>query len=227
VDVPCAHASRLTATEQAFCNQNRPDALHAVGFILSAKKDMLQTLLKSGLNLSEGNLMADQTKLRAYVSLGSNCDNAAEKLAAALDALAELPEMGIGAVSPVYRTEPQEYTEQPWFLNQVVELFPGDSWRPCSLVDALLDIEARLGRVRSPDPVLRFGPRVIDVDLLLFGQERSTDPHCLVPHPRLTVRAFVMRPLLDIAPLIVVDGLPVRDWLARTVCRVEGDRIFQ
>ena len=165
--------------------------------------------------------MADQTTLRAYVSLGSNCDNAAEKLAAALEALAELPEMGIGAKSPIYRTEPQEYTEQPWFLNQVIELFPGDCWRPCSLVDALLGIEARLGRVRSPDPILRFGPRVIDVDLLLFGQERSTDPHCLVPHPRLTVRAFVMRPLLDI------DGLPVRDWLARTVCRVEGDRIFQ
>ena len=171
--------------------------------------------------------MADQTKLKAYVSLGSNCATAAEKLADARDALAALPGMGMGVQSPIYRTEPQEYTEQPWFLNQVVELFPDDSWRPCSLVDALLAIEIRLGRVRSTDPVLRFGPRVIDIDLLLFGQERSTDPHCLVPHPRLTVRAFAMRPLLDIAPLIVVDGLPVRDWLARTVCRVEGDRIFQ
>ena len=171
--------------------------------------------------------MADQTTLRAYVSLGSNCDNAAEKLAAALDALAELPEMGIGAVSPVYRTEPQEYTEQPWFLNQVVELFPGDSWRPCTLVDALLDIEARLGRVRSTDPALRYGPRVIDADLLVFGQARSTDPHCIVPHPRLTGRAFALRPLLDVAPRLEVEGLPVSQWLERLDCRVEGDRIFQ
>ena len=171
--------------------------------------------------------MAEQTTVRAYVSLGSNCDTAEEKLAEARDSLAALPEMGLGAVSPIYRTEPQEYTEQPWFFNQVVELFPGHCWRPCSLVDALLEIEAQLGRVRNPDPVLRFGPRVIDADLLLFGQERSTDPHCLVPHPRLTIRAFALRPLLDIAPLIVVDGLPARDWLARVHYRVEGDIIFQ
>ena len=171
--------------------------------------------------------MGDQSKLRAYVSLGSNCPVAAEKLSDALTALAELPDMNLGAVSPVYRTEPQGYPDQPWFLNLVVELFPGETWRPCSLVDALLEMEALLGRTRSPDPMLRFGPRVIDADLLLFGQERCTDPHCIVPHPRLRVRAFALRPLLDIAPLLVVEGLPVRDWLARIECRVEGDRIFQ
>ena len=171
--------------------------------------------------------MGDQTKLRAYVSLGSNCPVAEEKLVEALTALAQLPDMNLGAVSPLYRTEPQGYSSQPWFLNQVVELFPGDTWRPCCLVDALLEVEAQLGRERSPDPTLRFGPRVIDVDLLLFGQERSTDPHCIVPHPRLTVRAFALRPLLDVAPLLVIEGLPVRDWLARIECRVEGDRIFQ
>ena len=95
------------------------------------------------------------------------------------------------------------------------------------LLYALLGIEARLGRVRSPDPILRFGPRVIDADLLLFGQERSTDPHCIVPHPRLTVRAFALRPLLDVAPQLVVEGLPVSQWLERLDCLVEGDRIFQ
>jgi len=171
--------------------------------------------------------MAEQPMMRAYVSLGSNCEAAAEKLAAALTALEQLPDMSLGAISPVYRTEPQEYADQPWFLNQVVELFPGNGWRPCNLVDALLDMETQLGRVRSPDPALRFGPRAIDADLLLFGNERSADPHCIVPHPRLTVRAFALRPLLDIAPLLVVEGLPVGDWLARIECRVEGDRIFQ
>lgn len=177
--------------------------------------------------MPEGNPMTEHDKLRAYVSLGSNCETAAEMLAAALEGLSELPEMGLGAVSPVYRTQPQEYTEQPWFFNQVVELFPGSRWRPCCLVDALLAMEARLGRVRSADPALRFGPRAIDADLLLFGQERSTDPHCLVPHPRLTVRAFALKPLLDVAPLLVIDGLPISDWLARIDCRVVGDRIFQ
>lgn len=171
--------------------------------------------------------MADQPVLRAYVSLGSNCESAAAMLEEARAALAALPHMLLGAVSPVYRTEPQEYADQPWFLNQVVELFPGEVWQPCSLVDALLELEARLGRVRSADPALRYGPRVIDADLLVFGQVCSTDPHCIVPHPRLTARAFALRPLLDVAPRLVVDGLPISQWLERLDCRVEGDRIFQ
>ncbi|MTJ92561.1 MAG: 2-amino-4-hydroxy-6-hydroxymethyldihydropteridine diphosphokinase [Desulfovibrio sp.] len=171
--------------------------------------------------------MADQPVLRAYVSLGSNCESATAMLDAARSALAALPDMRMGAVSPVYRTEPQEYADQPWFHNQVVELLPGESWQPCSLVDALLDIEAMLGRVRSADPALRYGPRVIDADLLVFGQLRSTDPHCLVPHPRLTGRAFALRPLLDVAPRLEVDGVPVSQWLERLDCRVDGDRIFQ
>ena len=171
--------------------------------------------------------MPDQPVLRAYVSLGSNCESAAAMLEAALAALAALPDMRMGAASPVYRTEPQEYADQPWFHNQVVELLPGASWQPCCLVEALLGIEARLGRVRSADPDLRYGPRVIDADLLLFGQLRSADPHCIVPHPRLTGRAFALRPLLDVAPQLVVEGLPVSQWLERLNCRVEGDRIFQ
>lgn len=171
--------------------------------------------------------MADKPVLRAYVSLGSNCESAAAMLEAARHALSVLPHMRMGAASPVYRTEPQEFADQPWFHNQVVELLPGESWQPCSLVDALLDMEARLGRVRSADPALRYGPRVIDADLLVFGQQRSTNPHCLVPHPRLTGRAFALRPLLDVAPQLVVEGLPVSQWLERLDCRVEGDRIFQ
>lgn len=171
--------------------------------------------------------MAGEPMLRAYVGLGSNCEAAAAMLEAARNALACLPDMRMGAASPVYRTEPQEYADQPWFLNQVVEVFPGASWRPCSLVDALLGVEARLGRVRSADPALRYGPRVIDADLLVFGQERSADPHCLVPHPRLTGRAFALLPLFDVAPQLVVDGMSVGRWLEQLDWRVEGDRIFQ
>lgn len=171
--------------------------------------------------------MTSEMNLRAYVSLGSNCAGAATMLERARQAIGALPDMRCGAVSPVYRTEPQGYPDQPWFHNQVIELFPGSSWRPCGLVDALLHAESKLGRVRSDDPALRFGPRVIDADLLLFGQETSSDPHCLVPHPRLTERAFALLPLLDVAPDAVIAGQPASWWLARLKCRVEGDRIFQ
>ncbi|MBQ9407314.1 MAG: 2-amino-4-hydroxy-6-hydroxymethyldihydropteridine diphosphokinase [Desulfovibrio sp.] len=171
-------------------------------------------------------MLAENT-LRAYVCLGSNCAYALAMLERAREALGRLPDMRTGGVSPVYLTEPQEYAEQPWFCNQVLEMLPGPSWRPCMLVDALLGMEAELGRVRSPDAELRFGPRVIDADLLLFGRERSTHPHCTLPHPRLTRRAFALIPLLDVAPEVDIDGRPALLWLQRLSFRREGNRIYQ
>lgn len=165
--------------------------------------------------------------LKAYVCLGSNCAQAEDMLARARQGLAALPHMRTGAASPLYCTEPQDYADQSWFFNQVVELFPDDCWTPCSLVDALLELEADLGRVRSADPALRFGPRAIDADLLLFGQARSDNPHCLVPHPRLTQRAFALVPLLDVAPHAIIDGVPAAKWLSRLQYKKDGQRIFQ
>lgn len=165
--------------------------------------------------------------LLAYVGLGSNSTDAANMLERARKALAALPDLHVGAASPVYSTEPQGLADQPWFLNQVIALRPGPSWRPCNFVQALLDMEGDLGRVRSPDPALRFGPRAIDADLLLFGEEHCGDPRCLVPHPRLTQRAFALVPLLDIAPDVCIAGIPACRWLARLDYRVEGQRIFQ
>lgn len=165
--------------------------------------------------------------LRAYVCLGANGQDAGAVLARARAAIADLPAMRIGGCSPVYLTQPQDCADQPWFHNQVLELLPDAVWRPCRLVDALLDVETRLGRVRSADPALRFGPRAIDADLLLFGEVTSGDPHCLLPHPRLTRRAFALRPLLDVAPGIRIDGRPAAWWLARLDWRLEGDRIYQ
>lgn len=100
-------------------------------------------------------------------------------------------------------------------------------WRPQSLLAAMLRLESALGRVRSPDPALRYGPRAIDADLLLFGEEHCSDPACRVPHPRLTQRAFVLVPLLDIAPQIRVEGTAAAQWLARLNYRLDGCRIFQ
>jgi 2-amino-4-hydroxy-6-hydroxymethyldihydropteridine diphosphokinase len=137
-----------------------------------------------------------------------------------------LPDMRPGAVSPVYHTEPQEHRQQAWFFNQVVELFPGDSWEPLTLLRAMLDIERILGRVRA-SPAGRFGPRVIDADLLLYGNERSTCAECLLPHPRMMRRAFVLVPLLDIAPDICIDGTRAATLLACLKYRIEKNRIFQ
>ncbi|MFT4300726.1 MAG: 2-amino-4-hydroxy-6-hydroxymethyldihydropteridine diphosphokinase [Desulfovibrio sp.] len=162
-----------------------------------------------------------------FISLGSNSADAENMLDFARQALARLPNMHLEAVSPVYSTAPQDYADQPWFLNQVVELAADAQWRPCSLVDALLEVEAKLGRVRSTDPALRFGPRTIDIDLLLFGEETSTDEHCLVPHPRLTQRAFALVPLLDLAPSTVIDGISAATWLSRLRYVKDGQRISQ
>ena len=112
-------------------------------------------------------------EIQAYVSLGSNSADAERMLQLAREALGNLPHVRLGAVSPIYATEPQGFADQPWFLNQVVELFVARSWQPCAFVEALLQMEAGLGRVRSADPALRFGPRAIDADLLLFGQQQN------------------------------------------------------
>lgn len=161
----------------------------------------------------------------AYVSLGSNCDDAAHMLDVAGRRLGALSGVEVTDASPVYSTEPQDYADQPWFLNQVLRLALDDPWRPAALVRALLGLEARMGRVR--DPGLRFGPRVIDLDLLLFGDERCAGPDCTVPHPRLLRRAFVLVPLLDVAPGLAVDGLPLAKALQGLRYRVCGNKIFQ
>ncbi|MDD4701414.1 MAG: 2-amino-4-hydroxy-6-hydroxymethyldihydropteridine diphosphokinase [Desulfovibrio sp.] len=164
---------------------------------------------------------------QVFVSLGSNSGDAENMLELACQALARLPHARLQAASPVYSTAPQDYADQPWFLNQVVALAAGPQWRPCSFVDALLELEAGLGRVRSADPALRYGPRAIDADLLLFGEEKSSDVHCLVPHPRLTQRAFALVPLLDIAPDIMIDGISAATWLSRLRYVKGGQRISQ
>lgn len=176
--------------------------------------------------LYEGERMAKKNcRTIAYVSLGSNCDDAAHMLDVAGRRLGALSGVEVTDASPVYSTEPQDYADQPWFLNQVLRLALDDPWRPAALVRALLGLEARMGRVR--DPGLRFGPRVIDLDLLLFGDERCAGPDCTVPHPRLLRRAFVLVPLLDVAPGLAVDGLPLAKALQGLRYRVCGNKIFQ
>lgn len=164
---------------------------------------------------------------KAFVCLGSNLGDASGQLARAAEKIGSFPGVQIGAASSVYRTEPQGRKDQPWFLNQVLELHCSDSVTSLMLLDNMLRQEKAMGRVRDGND--RFGPRVIDMDLLLFGsEERKDDEHLILPHPRMEQRAFVLVPLLEIAPdLLMPDGRTVRALLEKLDYRLEGSAIFQ
>ena len=129
-----------------------------------------------------------------YLGLGSNIGN---RLASLRSAARQLhAQVTITQVSSVYETEPVGYTEQPWFLNAVLEGFTELS--PTELLRLALDVEIAHGRVR-PFPN---APRTIDIDILLFGNEKVVTPALTIPHPRLTERGFTLCPLTEIAPLL-------------------------
>ncbi len=162
-----------------------------------------------------------------YVSLGSNMGDSRAYLQKAADALHATHGIQVDALSPVFETEPQGMPNQPWFANQVVRLLCDRRlWSPQSLVLHALSIEATLGRVRQE----RFGPRCIDVDVLLFGAERCDMSECTVPHPRMTERAFVLVPLQYVLAQETEAALPdlcVAQCLAKLSYTVTGQNIFQ
>ncbi len=148
---------------------------------------------------------------RAYVALGSNLDDPVTQVRAALAALDDLPETRLRAASRLYRTPPWGLEDQPWFINAAAEL--ETTLDPEALLRALLWLEAELGRERGAQ---RWGPRRIDLDLLLYDGVEHRGAQLELPHPRLAERAFVLLPLLDIAPgLVLPDGRAATDLLAR------------
>ncbi len=148
-------------------------------------------------------------------------------LARAREELAALPGVRVAAASSLYSTEPQGRKDQPWFLNQVLRLDCPDDMTAVQLLDAMLEKETAMGRVRVGGD--HFGPRVIDMDLLLFGdEEKQLGEHLILPHPRMAERAFVLVPLLEIAPdLVLPDGRDVKSLLEKLPYRLEGSSIFQ
>jgi 2-amino-4-hydroxy-6-hydroxymethyldihydropteridine diphosphokinase len=138
---------------------------------------------------------------RAYVGLGANLGDRSAMLRAALEQLADEPGVSLVAVSRVRETEPVGLAEQPRFLNAAAAI---DTELPAGeLLDRLLGIERRLGRTREGP---RFGPRTIDLDLLLYGDAQLDQPGLEVPHPRLHERLFVLEPLFELDPGLVVPG---------------------
>lgn len=162
----------------------------------------------------------------AYISLGSNQGERKKNIADALEALEKLPGVRVAAVSGLYETEPQGDADQPWFFNRAAKLSCGPENTPAGLLDNMLAIETSLGRERNS--ARRFGPRTIDLDLLLFGRKTLESMQLTLPHPRMAERAFVLVPLLEIEPdLHMPDGKSVRELLALLPHRVDGQRIYQ
>lgn len=137
----------------------------------------------------------------AYVALGANLGDTEHTLDTAVARLGALPGTSVTAVSALRRTEPVGYADQPPFLNGVVEL--ETSLAPGPLLAALLEIERDLGRRREGP---RYGPRVVDLDLLLHGDSAVETDALHLPHPRLRERAFVLEPLADLAPALDIPG---------------------
>lgn len=156
--------------------------------------------------------------IRAYIGLGSNLAEPEHQLRSAVEALARLPHTRLLTVSPFYLTPPMGPPGQPDYVNAAAAL--ETTLPPLELLDALLAIEAAQGRTRDG---VRWGPRTLDLDLLLYGDEVICHPRLTVPHPGLAERAFVLLPLADIAPgLILPDGRAVAV-LARE-CERQGIR---
>jgi 2-amino-4-hydroxy-6-hydroxymethyldihydropteridine diphosphokinase len=145
---------------------------------------------------------------RAYLGIGSNLGDRLASLQLAVDELAAAPDVAVVAVSPVYETAPVGGPAQPDFLNAVVAI--DTTLTAHDLLALAHAIEAAAERVRT----VRWGPRTLDVDILLVGDERVDDPDLVVPHPRMAERAFVVVPLADLDPAwasrIPPDGDSVR-----------------
>lgn len=128
-----------------------------------------------------------------YLSLGSNLGDRAVNLARGIDAL---PEVGVRALrrSSIYETEPVDFLAQPWFLNCVIEV--QTSLGPGELLEKLQSIERKLG----PQKDFARGPRILDLDILFYGDDVVHETGLVIPHPRLADRRFVLVPLVEIAP---------------------------
>ncbi|MCW5622090.1 MAG: 2-amino-4-hydroxy-6-hydroxymethyldihydropteridine diphosphokinase [Burkholderiales bacterium] len=137
---------------------------------------------------------------RAYVGVGSNLDDPVVHVREAMTALDQLPLTRVVCCASLYRSAPVGKLDQPDFINSVAAL--DTQLAPEPLLDALLAVEARHGRVRGE----RNAPRTLDLDLLLYGTQRMHGAHLTLPHPRMHERAFVLLPLAEIDPDALIPG---------------------
>ncbi|MBI5658976.1 MAG: 2-amino-4-hydroxy-6-hydroxymethyldihydropteridine diphosphokinase [Nitrosomonadales bacterium] len=137
----------------------------------------------------------------AFVGLGSNLSGPRQQVWQALRALGSLPRTRLAAQSSLYRSAPIGFLQQPDFINAVAQL--ETALTPRALLDALLDLERRRGRTRE----FRNAPRTLDLDILLYDGLRYHESGLTIPHPQMHLRAFVLHPLLEIAPDCTIPGI--------------------
>ncbi len=148
----------------------------------------------------------------AYIALGSNLGDRLQYLTEAVRRLCAAPHTRLLRASSVYETAPQGKTDQPAFLNMVVEVWT--ELNPTDLLAHTQAVERSLGRVRLE----RWGPRTIDLDLLLYDRVRLREPDLELPHPRMRERSFVLTPLLELTPELALpgeEGRPLREALVQ------------
>ncbi|HEY2870037.1 MAG TPA: 2-amino-4-hydroxy-6-hydroxymethyldihydropteridine diphosphokinase [Gaiellales bacterium] len=144
----------------------------------------------------------------AYVAFGANLGEPVATLRAAAVALGRRAGVELVAGSPIYRTRPIGPPGQPAYANAVARV--GTTLAAETLLDVLHDVEAEFGRVRD----VRWGPRTLDLDLIWYEGDERADEHITLPHPRAHEREFVLRPLADLDPDLVLRGRRAGDWLA-------------
>jgi 2-amino-4-hydroxy-6-hydroxymethyldihydropteridine diphosphokinase len=151
--------------------------------------------------------LADPQSTRAFLGLGGNLGNPAATMKSAIQALHARDDVTVETVSSLYRTPPWGKLDQPDFINAVAAV--RTRLAPHQLLELCLEIERMHKRERRE----RWGPRPIDLDVLLYGEEELQDDQLQIPHPRMAERAFVLVPLLELAPKLVIKGKPAAELL--------------
>lgn len=158
----------------------------------------------------------------AFIALGSNIGNRYDYLLNAIEHLAKHPNIQLVNISSIYETDPVGYEEQDLFLNMVTEI--QTDMDAHELLDFCLNVELELGRKRE----IAWGPRTIDLDILLYNQENISSEKLIIPHPRMRERNFVMIPLSEIRPDIIIPNIekPLEAWI-NELPNKEGVRIWK
>lgn len=143
----------------------------------------------------------------AYIGIGGNVGDVFENMKSALNLLNDHSSISVSRISRVYKTPPWGIEDQDWFLNACVSVETNLTAQ--ELLQSCLEVEVALKRIRE----IRWGPRTIDLDILVFGEENIAHDNLQVPHPRMHERAFVLMPMADIAPDLFLNGKTISQWL--------------
>ncbi len=149
-------------------------------------------------------MISNPQHVTGYIGLGSNLGDREHNLRQAIIHIENEDGLELRRISPFYSSPAREVTDQPDFLNAVAEIYTG--WDPEQILSRLLAIETVMGRLREKARGGRRSPRIIDLDLLLMGDVVRSSPDPVVPHPRMTHRDFVLYPLADLSPYLVIPG---------------------